>query len=110
MHEDLQSIVAADLAARRDLDDLTARLAARLEAERVRLEGTRAAAAAGAAARLDAEVAGVDAAARAVVAARRAARDARRASRRSLADGAADAAVAAYLEIVRRASGRGDRS
>ena len=44
MHEDLQSIVAADLAARRELEDVKQRLAARHETERARLLAAREAA------------------------------------------------------------------
>jgi hypothetical protein len=101
MHEDLRSIVAADLAARRDLEALKERLAARHEAERARLQAVRDAAGAVAAARLESQLQAVDAEGRVAINARRTARAARGARRRERADGATASAIAAYVEVLR---------
>ena len=110
MHEDLQSIVAADLAARRDLEDVKQRLAARHENERARLQAARAAAGAAARARLDADVRAVEEDGRTGIEKRRAARAALRARRRELAGTVEAAAIAAYVRILRGDAGHGETS
>jgi len=109
MHEDLQSIVAADLAARRDLEDVKQRLTARHETERARLQAARAAAGAAVRARLDAEVRAVEEDARTGIENRRAVRATLRARRREVAGTAEAAAIAAYVRILRGDAGDGEK-
>ena len=110
MHPDLDAIAAADAAARRDVEAVTERLAARETAERERLHQARDAAAAAALARLDADIRAVESEARARIAARTAARTAARDRRRARATAATADAVRAYVTIVRGDEPPGGRS
>ena len=101
MHPDLDAIVAADAAARGEVEAATQRLAGREAAARERLMRSREASAAAARAQLDAEVERVQAEGRAAIDARRAARQARRDRQREQARPMTAAAVAAYVAIVR---------
>jgi len=109
MHEDLQSIVAADLAARRDLEDVKQRLTVRHEAEHARLQAVRDAAGAAARARLEARVQAVEHESRSGIENRRAVRAALGARRRELAGEAEVAAIAAYVRILRGDAGDGEK-
>jgi hypothetical protein len=110
MHPDLDAIVAADVAARRDVDGLKQTLAEREAAERARQRAGREASAAEARARLEADVAAIQAEGRAALDARRAAKALVRAERLARADKATAAAVASYVRIVRGAATRGPGS
>ena len=101
MHPDLDTIVAADVAAWRDVEGTKQRLAGRETAERARLQAMRETAGAEARARLDADAGAIRSEGRAKAEARRAARSARRDSLRQRADGATASAVALYVRIVR---------
>lgn len=107
MHAELQAIIAADLATRRDIEAVTQRLAARHEAERARLEAARDAAAAEGRARLEADLRAAESEGRARIEARRAASAALRARRRRLADAATASAIAAYVRVLRGHGGGG---
>ena len=104
MTPDVQAIVAADRASGREIDELTRRLAAHLEAERTRLEQAREAQRAAARAHVEADAAVLERDGRACVEARRAARAQSREVRRAQAASAVPAAVAAYVAIVRGTS------
>lgn len=110
MHPDLEAIVAADAAARRDVDGMKRRLAEREALERTRLQTAREAAIASARAALEAEVRAIASAGQATIDARRIARKARSDDRRERAQKASASAVAAYVRIVRGEKPQGESS
>ncbi|HEY7174700.1 MAG TPA: hypothetical protein VH442_07275 [Micromonosporaceae bacterium] len=97
---DLDAIVAADHAAAREIDAVTAQLAARLQSERERLNQERAARAQAAQARVDDALQAIEHEGEARVRMRRANRAADREARRAHAAAAVAPAVAAYVAIV----------
>ena len=104
MHPDLQAIVDADRAARREVETARQRLAARIQAERDRLQVEHAQAGAAARARLDATIGTIATDTSARVEAHRAARAAFRERRKARADAVAPAAINEYVSLI-----RGDR-
>lgn len=106
-HPHLASIVEADRAARRDVENARARLVAREAADLQQLAAAHEAAVAAARADLERELAAIDAAARQRTLERTAERERLREDRRARAREAIDAAAADYVRIVRGNAGNG---
>ena len=100
MTPEIDAIVAADRAAQREIEAVTARLDERVRLERERLDHERAAERAAAEARVEAEAAALERDSRARTERRRADRVAARDARRTRGAAAIPAAVAAYVAIV----------
>lgn len=106
-HPDLASIVEADRAARRDVENARARLVAREAADLQQLAAAHEAAVATARADLERDLEAIDAAARQRTQERTAKRERVREDRRARAGEAIDAAAADYVRIIRGHVGDG---
>ena len=101
LHPELASIIEADRAARRDVENARARLVAREAADLQRLAEARDGAFAAARAQLERELEAIDAATRQRVHLRSVERERLRDARRVRAREALDAAAADYIRILR---------
>lgn len=100
MTPEIEAIVAADRAARREIDAVAAQLAARVRAERERLQEARLAQLSAVQACIEQDASALEREARLRVEARRLARAAAREARRERAASAREAAIAAYVAIL----------